>query len=159
MIEIRPVTTASDVDAARELFREYASSGHEVHLCLDGIAAEVAALPGTYAPPDGALLVAWADGLAVGTVALRPLEGRVAELKRLYVRPVVRGQQVGERLVLAALAAARDASYRAVRLDTLPSMEAAQVIYERVGFRPIPPYGERPVAGARHFELTLAPER
>jgi ribosomal protein S18 acetylase RimI-like enzyme len=155
MIDIRSADSPEEIAAVRELLGEY-SSDFELHLCVDGIAAELAALPGAYAPPRGALLLAWWDGVAVGSVAVRPLGPDVAELKRLYVRPVARGQQVGERLVLAALAAVREAGYRAVRLDTLPSMEAAQVIYQRLGFRPIPPYGNA-VAGARHFELELVP--
>src|SRR5512134_3309523 len=90
-------------------------------------ATDRAGLPGAYGPPGGALLVAEVDGRILGCIALRPLEPpAVGEIKRLYVRPAGRGQRVGAALGRAILECARAAGYERVRLDTLPTMRAAQ---------------------------------
>jgi ribosomal protein S18 acetylase RimI-like enzyme len=104
-----------------------------------------------FADADGALERAMEDP----TVALRKLEDGIGEMKRLWVRPAFRGTRLGRRLVEAVLAEARAAGYRAVRLDTLPSMRAAQVLYVSLGFVDIPPYNDHPIEGTRFMELLL----
>jgi ribosomal protein S18 acetylase RimI-like enzyme len=143
-----------DLPAVRELLLEYAA-GVGVPLDFQGFDREVADLPGDYAPPRGALLVARVGAELAGCVALRPLGGDACEMKRLFVRPAARGLGLGERLALAIVAEARRLGYRRMRLDTLPAMDAAQSLYERLGFRDIPPYTDNPVAGTRFLELTL----
>src|SRR5437870_13782048 len=103
----------------RELFREYAAS-LGFPLDFQGFDRGVAELPGEYAPPRGALLVAEVDGVPAGCAGLRPLDGDTAELKRLYVRPAHRGLGLGRRLTNSILAEARTRAYRRVRLDTVP---------------------------------------
>jgi ribosomal protein S18 acetylase RimI-like enzyme len=122
------------------LFQEYAAS-LGVNLDFQDFDAELASLPGAYAPPRGTLLVAHWNGAAAGCVGLRPLADEVAELKRLYVRPGFRGCRIGWDLTAAAVTAARAAGYQRVRLDTLPTMTAARSMYQRFGFTPIPPTG------------------
>lgn len=145
---------ARDLDDVRRLFGEYAAS-LAFDLSFQAFDRELAGLPGRYAPPAGALLVARIDDEAVGCVALRPLDGAICELKRLYVRPEHRGGGAGHRLVASALDEARRLGYRRVRLDTVPGMEQAQALYERLGFRDIAPYTDNPIAGTRFLELVL----
>jgi ribosomal protein S18 acetylase RimI-like enzyme len=76
-------------------------------------------------------------------------------MKRLYVRTEVRSQGVGRALAQAAVDFARQARYRAMRLDTLPNMAAAQELYRSLGFRDVPPYRHNPMPGASFMELTL----
>jgi ribosomal protein S18 acetylase RimI-like enzyme len=139
---------------ARVLIAEYAVAlGRD--LSFQGFAEELAALPGAYAPPGGALLLATVEDAPAACVALRAWCGDIAEMKRLYVRPAQRGLGLGESLARAILAEARALGYRRVRLDTLPEMAAAQALYQRLGFRPIPPYYDSPIAGTRFMEVEL----
>ena len=152
---IAEARTPEDLAAARELVRNYALT-LEGNVCLDGFAAEMAAFPGEYSPPGGAVLLARHRGLAVGVVCLRPLEARHCELKRLYLTDAGRGVGLGRGLIEAAIARARALGYRVIRLDTLPGQhERAIALYRRLGFAQIPPYPAVPIPGALHFELTL----
>jgi len=153
--DISAAATA-DIPVVQRLLREYAD-GLGISLDFQGFEQEVAGLPGDYTPPGGALLVA-RDGEAVaGCVALRRLDAQTCEMKRLYVRPAWRGRGLGAALAEAVAARARRLGYRRIRLDTLPGMETAQGLYERLGFREIAPYRTNPVAGARFLELELPP--
>jgi GNAT superfamily N-acetyltransferase len=141
------------MDAAREIFREYAAwVGSEI--CFQSFERELAELPGRYAPPEGRLLLAFIDGRMAGCVALRQLESDVCEMKRLYVRPDFRGTGLGRKLAERLIEEARGAKYKRLRLDTLARMERALEMYRALGFHEIPRYGDNP-DGAICFELQL----
>lgn len=143
--------TTDDIAAIAGLFRDYAAS-LPVDLAYQDFAAELAGLPGKYAPPAGALLIARnAAGTPLGCVALRPMppEG-CCEMKRLYVAPAGRGVGLGRALVEAICAEAKRVGYREIRLDTLPTMTEAIALYARLGFIPTAPYYDTPVTGT-HF--------
>lgn len=76
-----------DDAAVRELLIEYAES-LGFSLAYQGFESELGELPGRYAPPTGALLLARADGVAAGVVGLRRLTPQVGEMKRLCWRTV-----------------------------------------------------------------------
>jgi ribosomal protein S18 acetylase RimI-like enzyme len=145
-----------DVADAARLFRAYADS-LGIDLGFQGFPAELATLPGQYAPPKGVLLLARsAAGNALGCVALRPLApDGCCEMKRLYVAPAGRGFGLGRALAEAVIAEARRIGYREMRLDTLPSMAKALALYRGLGFRPIAPYYETPVPGTIFLALPL----
>ncbi len=145
------------LETIRKLFQEYADS-IEIDLCFQNFAAELAGLPGKYAPPAGRLLLAMAGEQVAGCVALRPLEEAVCEMKRLYVPPAFRGHGTGRRLVRAVIAAAEAAGYSQMRLDSLATMKAAIALYESLGFRHIQPYCENPSPLAVFMELDLNPK-
>jgi ribosomal protein S18 acetylase RimI-like enzyme len=153
-LTIVPAASLPDVERARALFREYERS-LAVDLGYQGFEAELAALPGAYAPPRGRLFLALVAGEAVGCVALRPLGEDVCEMKRLYVRPSLRGHGAGRALARHVLEEARAIGYRAIRLDTLPMMNEAIALYETLGFRRIAPYYASPVAGTVYMERAL----
>lgn len=143
-----------DLEEVRTLFGEYAAS-LGFSLDFQDFERELAALPGEYAPPQGALLVASVDGRACGCVGVRRFEPGTCELKRLYVRPVERSAGVGRLLTEAAIDRARQLGYGRIRLDTVPGMERAQALYLTLGFQEIGAYRTNPVPGARFLELDL----
>jgi len=153
---ISAATTDADIVDVAALFQDYAN-GLGVDLGYQDFAAELAGLPGKYAAPAGALLLARGlDGTALGCVALRPLEAAgCCEMKRLYVAPAGRGSGLGRALTEAVVAQARRIGYRELRLDTLPFMQTAMALYGAMGFVPIPPYYETPIAGTRFLALDL----
>ena len=152
---VRPARLPGELGDVRALLREYEVE-LGIDLCFQGFDREVASLPGDYAPPRGALLVAEVGGAVAGCVALRPLTAEVCEMKRLYARPAFRGQGVGRALAEAVIAEAVRIGYGRMRLDTLPVMSEALALYARLGFTDIPPYRDHPVPGARYLELALS---
>lgn len=152
---------AADIDSIAGLFREYAGS-LGFSLGYQDFEAELAGLPGKYAPPHGALLLATVDDVAAGAVALRQLEPGICEMKRLYVRPSYRGERlengrsIGRALAHRIVEVGRNAGYRRLRLDTIGDrMEAAVKLYRSMGFTEIAPYYPSPVAGTVYMELVL----
>jgi len=157
-ILLSQVANEAQVAVARALFREYAEA-IGVDLEYQGFAAELAALPEPYVPPRGALFVAYAGDDVAGCVALRRLDERSGEMKRLYVRPAYRSSGLGQCLVEAVIRTARDAGYAELRLDTLPSMASAQALYRRLGFVEIAAYNTTYLPGTRFYSLELGCER
>jgi putative acetyltransferase len=150
--------TPEEIDAVREIFREYAQA-LGVDLCFQQFDEELASLPGEYGAPRGALLIATVDGELAGCCALRPLDSadypNASEMKRLYVRKPFRGFGLGRQLAEAILDCARQGGYACVLLDTLDEMEAARALYVDLGFEEIPPYYQNPIPGAHYLKADL----
>jgi len=157
MLHIVPALSEEAVAQARTLFREYAST-IGVEVCLGDFERELDSLPGLYAPPSGRLLLAIQEspGEAMGCAALRKWDEDTCELKRLYVRPAIRGQGAGRELVKDLIAEARSIGYQRMVLDTLPSMQEAHKLYRSLGFREIPSYQKNPIPGSLFFGLDLS---
>jgi len=154
LVKLIQAESKEQIALARLLFREYADS-LGVDLCFQGFEKELAGLPGDYAPPGGRLYLAFVNDQPAGCVGLRKIEGGASEMKRLYVRPLFRGQGIGRQLVLALVKDARELGYARMLLDTLPSMKRALELYRTMGFKPIDPYRANPVPGAMFLELNL----
>jgi ribosomal protein S18 acetylase RimI-like enzyme len=155
VVEFVHVDAGPDIDEIRRLFTEYGRSLN-FNLCFQSFEQELRDLPGAYAAPRGRLILARVDGSAAGCVALKPLDGHVCEMKRLYVRPQFRGRQLGRALASRVIEEARAAAYRSIRLDTIAgTMDPAIALYRSMSFRDIPAYYGNPVPNALYFELTL----
>lgn len=156
MSEIRILEASSQAELAEaaRLFSDYAES-IGVDLEFQGFSAELAGLPGDYAPPTGTILLAMAADQALGCVALRLLEPGICEMKRMFVCPAGRGRKLGRLLAEAVISRARHMGYRTLRLDTLQSMTAARSLYRSLGFVPIPPYCHNPLPDAEFYQLDL----
>ena len=141
MLTISQVNSQAEIAAVRELMREYAAwaftlvPGSEKAPPWKGFDEELANLPGIYAPPAGRLLLAMQDGQAAGCVCLKAHDAATSELKRLYVRPTFRGQNIGLQLVKMLVEEARQARYQRIVLDSHSSMKKAHAIYQEVGFK------------------------
>jgi shikimate dehydrogenase len=151
---IRSAQGAADVASIVRLFREY-QEWLGVELCFQDFEAELASLPGAYAAPRGALLLAESRGEPIACVALRPLADDICEMKRLYIREAWRGAGLGRALARAIIDAARTIGYTRMRLDTLERLRAANLLYRDLGFRPCEPYCHNPLEGAVFMELDL----
>jgi putative acetyltransferase len=149
---------ADEWQAARLIIEEYVAQ-LGIDLAFQDLEAELAALPGQYAAPQGAMMLALVDGELAGCCALRPLEAvdypNACEMKRLYVRKAFRRFGLGRQLAEAMLDMARIAGYRHLLLDTLSDMESARALYEDLGFEAIPPYYHNPIAGAHYLKVDL----
>ncbi len=158
LIQIQALEGTDDVKQVRALFQEYANSLN-IDLCFQNFEAELAGLPGDYAPPRGALFMARSAHDMVGCCALRPLDTadypNACEMKRLYVRPALRGKGLGRRLAEAVIQAAQQAGYNYVLLDTLSEMETARAMYQELGFVEVAPYYFNPIEGAHYLMARL----
>jgi len=157
-VTLRTPASDADLQAVRDIFREYADS-LGIDLDFQDFESELAALPGDYAAPRGALLLAEVEGAIAGCCALRPLDTadypNASEMKRLYVRRAFRGFGLGRELAEAMLDRARQAGYACVLLDTLDDMESARALYTDLGFEEIPPYYHNPIAGAHYLKVDI----
>ena len=157
-IELLTPATPELLSATREVFREYAAQ-LGVDLCFQNFEAELADLPGDYAAPRGALLLATVDGEVAGCGALRPLADvdypNACEMKRLFVRPAFRRFGIGRLLTQALMDRGLQAGYSNLLLDTLDDMEAARGLYTSLGFEEIPPYYFNPIPGAHYLRAPL----
>lgn len=152
-------SSAAEMEAVRDIFREYAGTLN-VDLAFQDFEAELARLPGDYAAPRGHLLLAVVEGAIAGCCALRPLDAadypNASEMKRLYVRKAFRGFGLGRELAEAMLDQARRAGYACVLLDTLDGMESARALYADLGFEQIPPYYHNPIAGSHYLKVDIS---
>lgn len=144
-----------------ELFSEYTDmliagdSTFKQYLELQHYDEEVNHLEAKYGPPYGRLYLAYSNGELAGCIGLRKMDQKRCEMKRLYVRPQFRGQQIGSRLVQKLIEDARVIGYSHMLLDTLPFLEAALRLYKRYGFYEIERYNDSPMERSVYMQLDL----
>ncbi len=158
VISLRPAQFPDDLQTVRQLLLDY-QAGLDIDLGFQGFDAELAELPGAYAAPTGALLLAYVDGEPAGCCAMRPLYNtdhlNACEMKRLFVRPAFRGFGLGRLLVERILSDGQLNGYTTMLLDTLSDMETARALYQEMGFVEVAPYYHSPIAGAHYLKAAL----
>ncbi|HEU5104153.1 MAG TPA: GNAT family N-acetyltransferase [Roseiflexaceae bacterium] len=153
-ISVQIARTTVQLDAVRSLLRSFIAwhrqrHRQDVHLIdqyfdKPAFEEELASLPGKYAPPKGQLLLASAEGVAAGCVALREIDGSACEMKRMFVYPQLQGKGIGRALAEVLINEARRLGYTSIRLDTSIRQNEAKALYQRLGFQVIQPYYELP---------------
>ncbi len=133
------------------LFREYTDMlvagdpKFKEYLEIQNYDEELRHLENKYGEPYGRLYLAYCDGELAGSIALRKLDDKTCEMKRLYVYPEFRGRGIARRLVEKIIADSREIGYSVMLLDTLPFLENAIRLYKSMGFYEIPCYNNSPM--------------
>jgi len=153
-LNIFQVNSTEHIKIAADLFREY-QKFLDVDLCFQGFEKELSNLPGKYAAPQGAILLAKYESEIIGCVAVRSIDTEMCEMKRLYVKPSAQGLSAGRRLVEAIILKAKELRYKKMRLDTLKSLDKAIGLYQKLGFVEITPYYANPLDEVVYWELSL----
>ena len=153
-VVVYAASSPAELDQARDLLRAYVTWHRQRHLADQDLIdryfgttrfeRELAGLPGPYAPPGGRLLLAGSGGIAVGCVALRRIDDRSCEMKRMFVTPAAQGRGVGRALGNELIRAAREEGYTSMYLDTSTRQAEAQSLYLSLGFAEVEPYYETP---------------
>jgi ribosomal protein S18 acetylase RimI-like enzyme len=160
-MRIRLAVSDEDWDQIKGLFREYfewINQDQGIDLSFQGIEDELKSLPGAFSPPDGCMLLAEIDGHTAGCVGLRPLDAKICEMKRMYVKPEYRAKGIGKILGEQIIHEAKSKGYHLMRLDTANTMKAAQGLYSLLGFKPARQYYDLPpdiLVRAIFMELSL----
>lgn len=164
-VSIETVADPAQLAQAGTLFAEYAASIDAIagaSLAQQGFGAELAALPGKYAPPRGTILLGVLDGAPVACAAIRPLDAvhpgvgqHIGEVKRMYTQPRARGRGLGRMLLNGLFTFARGAGYTVLKLDTSAAMTDAIRLYTAAGFVPCERYNDDPDPTTLWFECWL----
>ncbi|MEA5014309.1 MAG: GNAT family N-acetyltransferase [Candidatus Limiplasma sp.] len=116
---------------------------------------EVRDVSGKYALPQGRLYLAYLNGHIAGCAAMRQIDAEYCEMKRLYVRPEFRGNQIGRILIQRIIEDAKEIGYKHIRLDTFPFMESAMRMYHQYAFYEIERYNDNPASTAVYMQKDL----
>ena len=148
-------------DKVKELFSEYtdmlvkSDNDFANYLQLQDYDLELENLDKKYGLPKGRLYIATVEGVVAGCIALRNIDDKSCELKRLYVRPEFRGNQIAQMLIEQIISDARDIGYKQILLDTLPFLKSAIYLYEKLGFYQIRPYNDSPMKNSIYYRYDL----
>lgn len=148
-------------DEIKKLFSEYTNMLIEtnpqiaIYLEIQNYDDELLDLEKKYGLPNGRLYIAYIDQKPAGCVALRKLDDKNCELKRLFVRPEFRGQNLGHILIKQIIDDAKAIGYESLFLDTLPFLKSAIHLYKTFEFNETEPYNNSPVDTTIFMKLDL----
>ncbi|WP_018612891.1 GNAT family N-acetyltransferase [Segetibacter koreensis] len=156
MITIKPILKdCNELSIIRDLFEEYLKELNE-NLCFQSFDEELQNPLKKYGSPSGSLLLAFYNDEPAGCIALQPLsEKGICEMKRLYVRPQFRQVGLGDLLVQALLAAAKEKGYNKMVLDTLERLQPAIRLYVKHGFENTSAYYKNPLPNVVYMQKVL----
>jgi len=156
MLDIQKVTTEGPaLESIKSLFKAYLEELNE-DLCFQSFDSEIDNPLYKYSAPTGALYIAYYNAIAVGCIALQPLqEAHTCEMKRLYVALDYRKLGVGDALVKALLQEAQSLGYTTMKLDTLERLQAAIKLYLKFGFETVTAYYDNPLPSVVYMQKKL----
>ena len=154
LFEIRPAIFPLDMTNVLDIYREYVSST-SVSLGFQNNEEDFAGLEPKYNQEGNGIFLAWKGDQVVGCAAYRKIDDEICEMKRVYVRPAARGENIGRELVRVILDEARASKYRKICLDVLPEFDAALMLYQSFGFVSDDPITHNPVPGTHFLGLIL----
>ena len=149
------------IEKIKELFKEYTDmlvkedEDFAKYLKLQDYDSELENLDIKYGLPKGRLYLATVEGEVAGCIALKYVDEKTCELKRLYVKPEFRGNKIADALVDQIIDDAKKIGYKKIQLDTLPFLKSAIHLYERYGFYEILPYNNSPMKKSLYYRLDL----
>lgn len=161
MKDIKIIPAYDQLVEVRSLFSEYTKMliehdrFFEKYLALQHYEKELEHLEEKYGMPDGRLYLAYDKEELAGCIALRKIDTKRCEMKRLYVKPKFRGKQIGKKLVQKIVEDAKEIGYSSMLLDTLPCLESAIKLYRTCGFYEIACYNNSPMEVAIYMQLDL----
>lgn len=157
MITLVEAASPLDYQVAIVLLKEYAEY-IGVDLSFQNFGQEIANLQYQYGRPKGTLYLVVDDEKsveAVGCFGIRTFKGSICELKRMYLKKAYHGKGIGALMLNEAIQIGKKLGYQKMRLDTLPTMQSAIKLYQKVGFYEIEPYRFNPIEGTKYFEIVL----
>jgi len=155
MISTQEATSTEAYKIALELIKEYVAQ-LGVDLSFQNIHQEIQNIEQQYARPEGVMIIVYTDNeKAIGCFGIRAFEESICELKRMYLKKEYQGLGIGKELLAKSLELGKALGYKKMRLDTLPSMQAAIGLYKNMGFYEIPAYRFNPIEGTKYFEIVL----
>jgi putative acetyltransferase len=94
------------------------------------------------ASPPAVFVIARLDGKPVGCGALRPLDGALGEVKRVFVQPECRRMGIARKIMALLEDESLQNGFTTLRLETGTKQPEAIALYESLGYRRIPAFGE-----------------
>jgi len=161
MLQMELILAYDRLDEVSQIFKEYTdmimSQNDEVRDVLKSqhFEDELADINKKYGLPAGRLYFAVVNEHIAGCSGLTRNDDEFCEIKRLYVRPEFRGQQIGRELMDQIIEDAKQIGYKYMRLDTFPFMQTAIKMYEQYGFYCIDRYNDNPAKSAVFMQLDL----
>jgi len=157
MVEISQYKSHKHENHVKNLFLEYLKwvismlkSEYDLNYSVEdikGIVDSDMVELGRFFPPEGRLLLAQDDDVLSGCICLKKIDQEIGEIKRMYVKPQLRGKGIGRSLLEAAINEARLIGYSKIRLDSARFMCEAHGLYYSAGFEEIEPYEESEIQG------------
>lgn len=150
------------LDDVRELFAEYTAMlvsidpSFQLYLDIQHYGEEERNPSRKYMKPEGKLYLSLLDGKIAGCIALRKLDDEKCEMKRLYVRPEYRGHGIATVLVEKILEDAVEIGYSWIYLDTLPELQSAVELYEKLGFERTECYNDSPSSNTLFYRRKIS---
>lgn len=145
----------------KQLFREYTDmlisndNNFANYLNLQNYDDELENLEVKYGLPFGRLYLIYYNKELAGCIALRKINSKLCEMKRLYIRSQFRSKGLGTHLVKKIISDATEIGYSAILLDTLPYLQDAIKLYKNFGFYEIESYNNSPMDNLIYLRLDL----